>query len=67
MIKEVKYQGEIWSQCSCDNCGEIAENGEGFTLMPDELSSSEMAMELGWERLTNGVHYCPDCIIDEEE
>ena len=68
MTKEVEQDGQTWVKCICDNCGEVAEDeNEGFDLMPDESSAFQIASEQGWEVLTDGTTYCPDCIIDDEE
>lgn len=65
MFKEIEYNKENWIQCICDNCGVVAEDEEqGFNLMPDKVSSWNMAMELGWH--TGKKQLCPNCINKEE-
>ena len=51
------------TRIKCDKCGEYYDDGDGGTVIPDDIDGSiieECALEEGWIE-KDGKHYCPKC------
>lgn len=49
----------------CNHCGEIFEDGHGFTIFPDYTTTNPE--DYGWH-VDEGKHYCPGCHeVDEND
>jgi len=54
----------------CDNCKELFESGEGYTIFIDDSAPVEKASDSGWDtHSVEGKHYCHKChdINDEDQ
>ena len=66
MSKEkVKIEGVM---LKCDRCGEYYEADEGPTIIPGDLTGTEVeeqALEEGWMKVGD-KHCCPECAKSKE-
>lgn len=67
MITKHEYPNCDWFEVICDNCKESLQDIEENDLFPTETDAQNNANKYGWETLTDGIHYCEDCQIDDED
>lgn len=62
MIKEIKM-----FKCTCDNCGEDIQFGDGYTCFDTPEIVQDWIGEDENMEVIDGKHYCYDCITYDEE